>query len=261
MKGFVSTHFTSVKAGTSNSHMTPTVESREIWAHVCSLACAQLNFSTLDTVQNHLPREWCCPWWLGFHTSVNFRQSPKSSCNIGNPLLRLSSQVIPDCVKMTMKTSHHIHWVCHVLSSPKLMLWVMWVLRIWTQLLGCFYYKQFTHWIIFTALQAFFLPRRSWSRHVPFPRHGKFLHPCPSGELYLTWKSHPYSPPENAAQLKTSQHHVPPQKSQGRIRRVTFCGSRGHFFQRILSLVRFYISGLHELKWGKSRFKRGGTIG
>lgn len=62
-------------------------------------------------------------------------------------------------------------------------------------------------------------------------------------------------------QLKPSQHHVPPQKSQGRIRRVIFCGSRGHFFQRILSLARFYISGLHELKLRKSRLKRGGTIG
>lgn len=92
-----------VKVGPSNSrHVTSGVTSRETEKMLtCLLVCAQLEFFT-HMVQEPVPRDWCCPQWVGFPTPVNsIKTSPLPQALIdlptGQPNIDSSSlRLFPD---------------------------------------------------------------------------------------------------------------------------------------------------------------------
>lgn len=92
-----------VKVGRSNSrHVTSGVTSRETEKMLtCLLVCAQLEFFT-HMVQEPVPRDWCCPQWVGFPTPVNsIKTSPLPQALIdlptGQPNIDSSSlRLFPD---------------------------------------------------------------------------------------------------------------------------------------------------------------------
>lgn len=73
---------------------------------------ANLTFLT-PTIEDLLPREWCCPEWVGFHTSNNIIKTTLQKCtqNTGSSQssLRLTAQITVDCVRLTIKTNHYNH--------------------------------------------------------------------------------------------------------------------------------------------------------
>ena len=75
-----------------------------------------VNFLIFSYSLGPKPREWCCPLWVVWVFSHQFKQARQSiegmsthQPDLDNSLLRLFPRVVLGCVNLMIKTSHHTY--------------------------------------------------------------------------------------------------------------------------------------------------------